>query len=70
MTDKAAKVGHFYVCLASGRGVSLVKKGRHSHVFVSLQGIIDNRTRIVLQGERELTLSCCDQAMERCELRV
>jgi len=70
MTDHVAKVGDFYVCLACGRGVSLVKEGKHPYIFVSLQGVIDNGTRIVIQGEQELTLSCCGQAMEKRELRV
>lgn len=70
MTDKVTKVGDFYVCPACGRGVSLVKEGKHPHIFMSLQGVIDNGTRIVIQGERELTLSCCSQPMEKRELRL
>lgn len=70
MTDKVAKVGDFYVCLACGRGVSLVTEGKHPHIFLSLQGVIDNGTRIVIQGEQELTLSCCGQLMEKRELRL
>ena len=70
MTDQVAKVGDFYVCLECGRGVSLVKEGRHPYIFLSLQGVIDNGTRIVIQGEQELTLSCCGQPMEKRELRL
>jgi predicted metal-binding protein len=70
MADQVAKVGDFYACLACGRGVSLVKQGSHSYIFVSLQGVIDNGTRIVVQGEQELMLSSCGQLMEKRELRV
>jgi hypothetical protein len=41
MTDRVAKVGDFYVCLEYGRGMSLVKEGRHPHTFLSLHGVID-----------------------------
>lgn len=70
MTDKVTKVGDFCVCLACGRGMSLVREGWHPHIFVSLQGVIDNGIRIVSQGERELALSCCGQFIESRELRV
>jgi hypothetical protein len=70
MTDHVAKVGDLYVCQACGRGVSLVTEGRHPHIFISLHGIINNGTRIVIQGEQELQLSCCDQPMEKRPLRL
>ncbi|MGH8069551.1 MAG: hypothetical protein ACRERE_30795 [Candidatus Entotheonellia bacterium] len=64
------KVGDFYVCQACGRGVSLVREGRHPYIVISLHGVIDNSTRIIIQGEQELAFSCCGQPMDKRELHV
>jgi hypothetical protein len=70
MTDRVTKVGDVYVCQACGRGVSLVREGRHPSIVLSLHGVIDNGTHLIIQEEQELTFSRCGQSMDKRELRV